>query len=88
MNPRVHPLAGWSVGRHCFPKWQGSYTIKPTIKVTEKRHDQLLTFMTTQSKSAGVNPRQGRAHKLKSFIVFSHVLKASASNGSKNILFH
>ena len=30
------------------------------------------------------NPRQGRAHKLISFIVFLHVLKASASNGSKN----
>ena len=30
------------------------------------------------------NPRQGRAHKFISFIVFLHVLKASASNGSKN----
>ena len=30
------------------------------------------------------NPRQGRAHKLISFLVFLHVLKASASNGSKN----
>ena len=30
------------------------------------------------------NPRHGRAHKLISFIVFLHVLKASASNGSKN----
>ena len=29
-------------------------------------------------------PDRGGAHKLISFIVFSHVLKASASNGSKN----
>ena len=30
------------------------------------------------------NPRKVGAHKLKSFIVFIHVLKASAPNGSKN----
>ena len=30
------------------------------------------------------NLREGRAHELISFIVFLHVLKASASNGSKN----
>ena len=29
------------------------------------------------------NPRQGWAHKLKSFIVYLHVLKASEWNGSK-----
>ena len=46
-----------------------------------------LNYANTQSESSGVmysrSPGQCRAHKLISFIVLLHVLKASASNGSK-----
>ena len=44
-----------------------------------------MPSQSTQSESAGgmFSTTQGRAHKLISFIMILHVLKASASNGSK-----
>ena len=70
-----------------FIRWKNPRYSHPHHTLTDSRYELGQVKVQGQSQPKA-QPRQGRAHKLLSFIVFLHILKASASNGSKNKKLH